>query len=773
MSLISAVRVVQGLKRKRQSWSSYWTPTKEIDGETPDLWIKSGSRSGNNLVDSVNAGTGDIKILTPVYLPSSQAKAYTGFITFLPYPLFEFNIGDSMEFKFIYKAQTGLLFALPDTGTDTAYAYITAGATASFNFTIKETGQSNLLINSPNGTLVDGTYYSAKVTWTSQTRLDLVLNGTAYNNSVAGTRTKRTASVGFAGTTIGTVIGLNHLVEIWKNDTLHYIFNGEKGVFSLQGGQGKYGDITFADNKRYSLYGSRYMLDNGYAVYMEQPAAGGKNIYYPLDGGKNNFLALGSTSVANYYFSKTQSGSLVDHNGYDSLLQMVGDVWDRSDETIWSAAARGGYYDPTSEATKKLWHISELTNENISAWANEGYEGRCFVKVLNGVLKDIFTYATNKEGIYYTAIMNYCGNENLDFEGFGAYTIDYSYDDHNVVATRGNKELYFDGINTLYLSLDGGANFPISKNVGLSIITHAHIFLNGNILFCDHTKAYLSTDNLSNFAETTVLGIDGNAFVAGTLNNFRCLQYDHVVLPSGTEMLIWGSYPTSGTAERTNINIWYSIDNGVTIKSCFKANTTTPVFDIRHCHCVNYNPVANEFLAAFGDGGLYDGAKNIKGVYDENLDTWSWTDTGHNLMITGYAFKGDWVYYGVDSGGSAGGVYFCKYSDYGTVEGIDQGFALQKSGNNKAVIGVSGNVDDQIIVVGQTDKWIISTADGISFKIETMTGGDTLNATFPYLLKVLPKNTAGEFIVHQVVVGETIDNWTLGQVVRIKLVKTV
>ena len=355
--------------------------------------------------------------------------------------------------------------------------------------------------------------------------------------------------------------------------------------------------------------------------------------------------------------------------------------------------------------------------------------------------------------------------------------LDYSFSTRHICTQRGAKVLAFDD-GVLSLSVDGGATFAITKTTSpaISIITFAHIFEDGNILFADHTKCYYSDDNLSTYAESTVLGIDGNPFVPGTYNNFRGVNYDNVSI-ADAEILVWGAYITEGTGQYNNVNGWYSIDSGVTVKSCYKAGVTgTPVATLaaRHIHAINFNPADNTFWIQTGDGT--DTCNWIKGEYNWGTDAWTWTkiagdneSSGENVNSTyyktsGMIFVGTDVYWGSDSDNAARyGIYKVAYAAITTKASYVRVYAATKQ-----VVAIRGS-GTEIIAILSTVKQIVTSLDGVTFELNNIAGGPTLNSLYGCYFVIKDKNTDGYYNLDVFSDAETITDLTQGTTMLAKI----
>ena len=231
---------------------------------------------------------------------------------------------------------------------------------------------------------------------------------------------------------------------------------------------------------------------------------------------------------------------------------------------------------------------------------------------------------------------SYKTSEVIDKLGVGYY-----FSDLHICTIRGNKVLAFDGTNGLKLSLDEGRTYGVTKViVGMgNIITRSKIYPNGNIMWADHTKCYYSTDNLATYNESTIMALGGGTFTPTTYDNFKQLIYDNEVIINDVLVDIWGNYSIEAGTEYDNINAWYTIDSGITIKSCFKAGVSLSSQASRHIHTLNYNSADSTFWMHTGDG-IYNDCYWNKGTYDTATDIWTWQNMKSATQFTPYKSLG-------------------------------------------------------------------------------------------------------------------------------------
>ncbi len=240
-------------------------------------------------------------------------------------------------------------------------------------------------------------------------------------------------------------------------------------------------------------------------------------------------------------------------------------------------------------------------------------------------------------------------------------------------------------------------SFPDAKN-----ITFSHIFNDGTVLFATREKLFLAKKKLKSYKEIIVKDKDGKDYLPHTPKNpdnpgwyFHTLTGDDSWIIDGKEMLVWGNY-CNVRGGATPVNIYYSTDNGKTVKIAYSfgqnpyfsdngspgggsggnllGNPDNPVI-CRHVHSVAYNPVENAFYACTGDGNRPKGWEChwLRGTYDAANDKWDW-----NVIITeslntrykagGISFVDGQMYWISDANGPEPwdrGIFRCNPADIG------------------------------------------------------------------------------------------------------------
>ena len=265
---------------------------------------------------------------------------------------------------------------------------------------------------------------------------------------------------------------------------------------------------------------------------------------------------------------------------------------------------------------------------------------------------------------------------------------------------RNNKAFGFaDG--TIFLSEDNGDTWPYNIAFpNAANITFSCILKNGTILFGAGSKLYLSTDSLKTYEQIIVKDVDGSDYVPHTPQNanhpgwyFHTLSGINSWDVNGVEMLVWGNYCNviGGAAP---VNIYYSIDNGHTVKIAYAfgqnpynrddgsagggvtgtplGNTDNPII-CRHVHSVAYNPAEDAFYACTGDHDKPEGYEChwLKGTYDARKDEWCWIVLVSDKMNSRYKsgginFVDGYLYWISDANGREPydrGVFRCAPAD--------------------------------------------------------------------------------------------------------------
>lgn len=235
-----------------------------------------------------------------------------------------------------------------------------------------------------------------------------------------------------------------------------------------------------------------------------------------------------------------------------------------------------------------------------------------------------------------------------------------------VLATRGAYQFGTD--NTyLYWSDDAGQtwinqyNWGTQQNLALPVynkaVDMAYIFSDGTVLFSTGALLWRSTDKLLNISAVTAYEADGvTPYTIHTPANaarpgcyfaaYSCAKVHEQV--NGQDIFVWGNYGnnTDAVMGAAPINVWYTIDKGVTVKTLYTfgqnpnkrddgsagggvtgtllGDAGNPLYT-RHVHTVCRRPGTNDWYTATGDTTLTE-IHWLKHTYDPDLDTWSTTN---------------------------------------------------------------------------------------------------------------------------------------------------
>lgn len=248
------------------------------------------------------------------------------------------------------------------------------------------------------------------------------------------------------------------------------------------------------------------------------------------------------------------------------------------------------------------------------------------------------------------------------------------------------------------ISTNLGKTWTQMPNILGDIVSY-HFFSDGTIMLCSPTKVYWTDDYLT-LNESTVYDHDGSVFVP-TSRHFFCMQTgDKIDFVGDTEIYSWGDYHV----DRAGVRIWYTTDNGRTIKCAALFGTTLlggVLRSVRHVHRVYYHAKTNYFYITTGDDGTE--SMIIRARYDVLTDTWVWKilnagpdykfgnimidDNNIAFMITDYTEpsqaekKGIYRVHATDLGDITKYrlIYKCEPSEWGSIAPIS--LSMDNNGN--------------------------------------------------------------------------------------------
>ena len=210
-----------------------------------------------------------------------------------------------------------------------------------------------------------------------------------------------TMSVSYIGAITTGVITWSRKHLFQNTDYVYDILNGANSI--------RYWNDKVSISVDFSANGSPYQLDSGHSIY-HNAAIGILNVPYA------NGLPSSGTVPSGFVKIHDIAGDSVKHNLGNSIIRFpLGSAWDRSNTTIYKAAARTGFYDAANPTD---WHVTELNQLAMNElWFNTGQD-IAFVKMsANSVdvddrvkLIELFSYATPKTGSDLTKVLQYTGD---------------------------------------------------------------------------------------------------------------------------------------------------------------------------------------------------------------------------------------------------------------------------------------------------------------------------------------------------------------------------
>ena len=796
----SVVRPVLGKlgSSSGSSWTHYWTPQKPLGGETPTQWFT--SRSGLNMIDSLGGASAAIQ-LPYLYKPTGNEYAYVtdnGALDIANNLGQNGGVGDTgFTICGWAKAETALktdyryYMGKPGTNATNGIYQIASWITNGFIYCAFRTSTNIFVITSDIDITANGMpWYFVRLTINTTTSVGhLYINETEVGAGIAFTGTFAALNNAFdfmiGGGNGNAGSGVQKLSLSSHSDT--YIFpwplSTEQGailmargnvtgasfytdcvlrsdnvIYDLSGnGRHLTGvNLLRATKKLFSASGSNQELTVGYSRYTKASDID-INIPYTQAGAP----LAGFTPPAGYVFAENNPASATKHNGADSYIEVAG--VDRSNTTDCTYLARATVVKGRYKAANVNWiHATELNNLGVLNIFHDAQQRKYYIKKTGQTIEEFFIYTTNKIEADWITATKYCG-DHIPY-------LQYSFIDDHVIATRDNKWLVYDGTN-LKLSLDQGATYAYTLNVNATIdyVTMGFIFANGNILIGGNTKAYYSNNNLTSIIESTVYDVDGGAFTPGaTINNFRSIVFNEWTV-DGVSMLIWGTYQVAATFL---CNHWYTIDNGVTIKSFYQWGYSEPALDAEHSHGLVQNPSDGSIWAMTGDaaGSLHW----MRYVYTASTDSWTWTELKEGTVNANTQASSSWAFYDgyaywindYDIAASSG-MWRVPYADIGDSAKYERLFYAGHAGDF-----IADGVEQLSSIFDGFKSFLVSN-DSLNYRYMRITGGAALVVGEEYILPPLQKNSNGYYIWMQMVTGYNTNNWMAhGQVIKIKVLTT-
>lgn len=342
---------------------------------------------------------------------------------------------------------------------------------------------------------------------------------------------------------------------------------------------------------------------------------------------------------------------------------------------------------------------------------------------LQGEVAAIFVYDKILDDTKRAAFENYLISEYCDTDYSGVNKLSsYSQLSYQILSQLGDKILAIDRSASpfqLKYSANAGLSFT-NYSLGGGNCLQGHIFGSGRlfVVLADN-KAYKSDDALATLTAITMYDEAGDEITA--VNSAPPLQNKAVAMYGTDEIISWGSYGSG-----TNM-ILYS-KNGDYLKVSLRIGAAETIKG-DHFHWVVYSQTQTKWYAHTGDSTTDHEVHWFEGVYDNDLNTWVWTELYEGDIVlgqltTGAVDVGDYLYFVTDMtlGNSYSGVWRVPYAgidDPANFERIytlpyEFGFIYFDQSVNK-IIQVVYHTNDKW---GHTRKWEVFvydiTADTIS-----------------------------------------------------------
>lgn len=425
-----------------QSWENNLFGQNDLN-----TWIKKDTRSGLTLPDTINPGTNDANILLPyLYKPTGNEYAYQATASNL-----EVGTGD-LTLCGWFKSETSDKSAVRSlagkiVGNSGNYGMYVLGTSGFLYMRCITTGGTAAVTTNIDFTTAGWCFLRLDINNTTK-KFRCFVNEVQQGTDQSFTGTFSATNIRF---TIGCDSGFTGIALSSHSDTYVYrkILTPTEGAtlmargfvtgaeahwtFSekiLSSNYDKFSDVTgngyhltcvnITSSKRiYGIEGSRYSLDKGHSVYRNSVKG---DLYFGVNYAGNPLYADTYSGEYTHTRIRNWAGNLTNHNLADSLILFADASWDRSDATIWSNAARAGYYDA---ANPKRWHPTELNQRTIDLWLNTAYKDIVFTKVSTdsiyeanrNYLEELISYDTVKAGVNFGNVLKYTKDYDFFFTG--------------------------------------------------------------------------------------------------------------------------------------------------------------------------------------------------------------------------------------------------------------------------------------------------------------------------------------------------------------------
>lgn len=211
---------------------------------------------------------------------------------------------------------------------------------------------------------------------------------------------------------------------------------------------------------------------------------------------------------------------------------------------------------------------------------------------------------------------------------------------------------YSDNCQILFKSMDGGTTWERKGSIPINI-TNGEIISNIYVEPLQETLYVIKNIGTAGEENNKLISYDisSNSFsVIGELDIGK--KYAHAyshnfesafLLDTTTPYTIFAEY---GSGNDVEMYVWRTDDRGKTWKKMFTQGSRGGNGEIKHFHCVQYDPYRKELWLASGDT---DAETKIWTSADDGL-TWTLKYSGSQKTRTlGFVFEKDAIYYGMDS----------------------------------------------------------------------------------------------------------------------------
>ncbi len=211
---------------------------------------------------------------------------------------------------------------------------------------------------------------------------------------------------------------------------------------------------------------------------------------------------------------------------------------------------------------------------------------------------------------------------------------------------------YSDNCQILFKSMDGGTTWERKGNIPINI-TNGEIISNIYVEPFQETLYVIKNFGTAGEENNKLISYDisSNSFsVIGELDIGK--KYAHAyshnfesafLLDTTTPYTIFAEY---GSGNDVEMYVWRTNDRGKTWKKMFTQGSRGGNGEIKHFHCIQYDPYRKELWLASGDT---DTEAKIWISADDGL-TWTLKYSGSQKTRTlGFVFEKDAIYYGMDS----------------------------------------------------------------------------------------------------------------------------